>query len=199
MQLCIPTQAAWRLGLFPAPDLTPWGHWSFHNHFWDKGRHEYQFLKTTTTLQMYSVIQGWKVSWPSTLWSQNHTDEGTSLPFGPIYSLSQEELAALCKFMMRTSLTGFIHPSRSSHGAPVLFIQKKDGFSSTLCWLPRPQPNLLERPIPTSAHFNLLDTQEKHESTPKSTSGTHTISFGLHPETNGRLPSGPIMVPLNGW
>ena len=26
-------------------------------------------------------------------------DEGTVLPFGPIYSLSQEELAALCKFI----------------------------------------------------------------------------------------------------
>ena len=54
-------------------------------------------------------------------------DEGTSPPFGPIYSLSQEELVALHKFIDENLATGFIHPSRSSHGAPVLFIQKKDG------------------------------------------------------------------------
>ena len=54
-------------------------------------------------------------------------DEGTSPPFGPIYSLSQEELAALCKFIDENLATGFIRPSHSLHGAPVLFIQKKDG------------------------------------------------------------------------
>src|SRR5882724_3867842 len=59
-------------------------------------------------------------------------DEGTSLPFGPIYSFSQEELAALHKFIDENLATGFIHPSRSSHGALVLFIQKKDG-SLRLC------------------------------------------------------------------
>jgi len=59
-------------------------------------------------------------------------DEGTSLPFGPIYSLSQEELVALHKFIDENLATGFICPSRSSHGAPVLFIQKKDG-SLRLC------------------------------------------------------------------
>src|SRR5882724_3102907 len=59
-------------------------------------------------------------------------DKGTSLPFSPIYSLSQEELAALRKFIDKNLATGFIHPSRSSHGAPVLFIQKKDG-SLRLC------------------------------------------------------------------
>jgi len=59
-------------------------------------------------------------------------DEGTSPPFGPIYSLSQEELAALRKFIDENLTTGFIRPSRSPHGAPVLFIRKKDG-SLRLC------------------------------------------------------------------
>src|SRR5882672_1112399 len=59
-------------------------------------------------------------------------DEGTALPYGPIYSLSQEELAALRKFIDENLATGFICPSSSSHGAPVLFIQKKDG-SLRLC------------------------------------------------------------------
>ena len=54
-------------------------------------------------------------------------DEGTVPPFGPIYSLSQEELAALRKFIDENLATGFIRPSRSPCGALVLFIRKKDG------------------------------------------------------------------------
>ena len=41
-------------------------------------------------------------------------DEGTVPPFGPIYSLSQEELATLCKFIDENLATGFIHPSSAS-------------------------------------------------------------------------------------
>ena len=37
-------------------------------------------------------------------------DEGTVPPFGPIYSLSQEELAALRKFIDENLPTGFICP-----------------------------------------------------------------------------------------
>ena len=59
-------------------------------------------------------------------------DEGTALPFGPIYSLSQEELVALHKFIDKNLATGFIHSSHSPHGAPVLFIHKKDS-SLWLC------------------------------------------------------------------
>src|SRR5882672_3350112 len=59
-------------------------------------------------------------------------DKGTAPPYGPIYSLSQEELAALRKFIDENLTTGFIRPSRSPHGAPVLFIRKKDG-SLRLC------------------------------------------------------------------
>ena len=54
-------------------------------------------------------------------------DKGTILPFGPIYSSSQEELGALCKSIDENLATGFIHPSHSPCGAPVLFIRKKDG------------------------------------------------------------------------
>jgi len=50
-------------------------------------------------------------------------DEGTALPFGPIYSLSHEELAALSKFIDENlPCNRFICPSHSSHGALVLFI-----------------------------------------------------------------------------
>src|SRR6266481_117535 len=59
-------------------------------------------------------------------------DEGSTAPFGPIYSLSQEELVALHKFIDENLATGFICPSHSPCGAPVLFIQKKDD-SLQLC------------------------------------------------------------------
>ena len=59
-------------------------------------------------------------------------DEGTSPPWGPIYSLSQSELLALREFIEENIRIGFIRPSRSPHGAPVLFVRKKDG-SLRLC------------------------------------------------------------------
>ena len=59
-------------------------------------------------------------------------DKGTVPPFSPIYSLSQEELAALRKFIDENLATGFICPSQPPCGAPVLFIRKKDG-SLWLC------------------------------------------------------------------
>ena len=55
-------------------------------------------------------------------------DEGASPPWGPIYSLSQDELRTLREFIEENLRTGFIRPSRSPHGAPVLFVKKKDGF-----------------------------------------------------------------------
>src|ERR1700735_4428734 len=54
-------------------------------------------------------------------------DEGSTPPLGPMYSLSQTELTALREFIDEHLTTGFIRPSRSPHGAPVLFIKKKDG------------------------------------------------------------------------
>ena len=52
-------------------------------------------------------------------------EEGASPPLGPIYLLSQEELLALHKFIDENTATGFIRPSHSPHGAPVLFIQRR--------------------------------------------------------------------------
>src|SRR6266481_1215449 len=59
-------------------------------------------------------------------------EDGTTPPLGPVYSLSQEELKALHKFIDENVATVFITPSHSSHGALVLFIKKKDG-SLRLC------------------------------------------------------------------
>ena len=59
--------------------------------------------------------------------------EGASPPLGPIYSLSQEKLLALHKYIDEKTATGFIHPSLSPHRAPVLFIWKKDGSLHLCC------------------------------------------------------------------
>ena len=53
-------------------------------------------------------------------------------PIGPIYSVSPSELEALRKFIDEHLNIGFIRPSKSPHGAPVLFVRKKDG-SLRLC------------------------------------------------------------------
>jgi RNase H-like domain found in reverse transcriptase/Reverse transcriptase (RNA-dependent DNA polymerase)/Integrase zinc binding domain/Ty3 transposon capsid-like protein/Chromo (CHRromatin Organisation MOdifier) domain len=58
--------------------------------------------------------------------------EGSSPPYGPIYSLSQVELNALSEYLDENLKKGFIHPSTSPAGAPILFAKKKDG-SLRLC------------------------------------------------------------------
>jgi RNase H-like domain found in reverse transcriptase/Reverse transcriptase (RNA-dependent DNA polymerase) len=59
-------------------------------------------------------------------------DEGAKIPGGPIYPLSEFELKTLWEFIDENLNTGFIHPSNSLFGAPVLFIKKKNG-SLRLC------------------------------------------------------------------
>ena len=59
-------------------------------------------------------------------------EDGMTPPQPPIYSLSNSELGTLCKFIDEHLNIGFIWPSHSSHGAPILFVKKKDG-SLRLC------------------------------------------------------------------
>ena len=59
-------------------------------------------------------------------------EEGAQPPVSPIYSLSASEQEALKEFIEENLNTGFIRPTSSPHGAPVLFIKKKDG-SLRLC------------------------------------------------------------------
>jgi hypothetical protein len=59
-------------------------------------------------------------------------EEGAKLPAGPIYLLSKFELKTLREFIDENLKTGFIRPSNSLFGAPVLFIKKKYG-SLRLC------------------------------------------------------------------
>ena len=60
------------------------------------------------------------------------TEDGATPPLGPIYSLSPVELATLREYIDDLLSMGFIRPTKSPFGAPVLFIKKKDG-SLRLC------------------------------------------------------------------
>lgn len=53
-------------------------------------------------------------------------------PFGPIYSLSEKELSVLSEYIKENLAKGFIRPSTSPAGSPILFVKKKDG-SLRLC------------------------------------------------------------------
>ena len=55
------------------------------------------------------------------------TPDGVIPPHGRMYSLSETETQALREFLDEHLALGFIRPSRSPHGAPVLFVKKRDG------------------------------------------------------------------------
>jgi len=63
---------------------------------------------------------------------QINVEEGAKPIHRPIYSLSPLELAALREFLEEHTRNGFIHPSKSPWGSPILFVKKKDG-SLHLC------------------------------------------------------------------
>jgi hypothetical protein len=59
-------------------------------------------------------------------------EPGTKPPYGPIYSLSATELKALDEYLKENLAKGFIRPSSSPAGSPILFVKKSDG-SLRLC------------------------------------------------------------------
>src|SRR5258708_4293445 len=63
---------------------------------------------------------------------QINVKEGAKPIHGPIYSLSPPELAAFREFLEEHTRNGFIRPSKSPWGSPILFIKKKDS-SLRLC------------------------------------------------------------------
>src|SRR6185295_524528 len=54
---------------------------------------------------------------------------GQDPPFGPQYRLSFEDQEELKQQLVELLAKGFIQPSTSPYGAPILFVQKKDGAS----------------------------------------------------------------------
>ena len=63
---------------------------------------------------------------PYDLWIELEDDK--PIPPSPIYSLSAVEQKALREFLDKNINSRFIQQSTSLHGAPILFIKKKNGF-----------------------------------------------------------------------
>src|SRR5258707_5173921 len=85
--------------------------------------------------EFHDVFSGEKANvlaphWPYDL--KINLEEGMKLFHGPIYSLLPLELTALREFLEENIRNGFICPSKSPWGSPVLFVKKKDG-SLHLC------------------------------------------------------------------
>jgi hypothetical protein len=59
-------------------------------------------------------------------------ENGALPPLSQMYSLSRTKLEALHTFIEKHVCIGFICPSNSPHGVPILFVHKKDG-SLRLC------------------------------------------------------------------
>jgi len=59
-------------------------------------------------------------------------EEGKQPPYGPMYNLSENELMVLREYLQKYLARGWIRPSRSPAGAPIVFAKKKDG-SLRLC------------------------------------------------------------------
>ena len=54
-------------------------------------------------------------------------EDGAQVPFGPIYNMSQDELATLKEYIDENLAKGFIQHFKSSASALILFVKKKDG------------------------------------------------------------------------
>ena len=78
--------------------------------------------------------------------------EGETPTFGPLYSLSRSELESLRNWIEENVRKGFIRPSSSPAGSPILFIKKKDG-SLRLCVDYRSLNEInSQEPLPTTAN-----------------------------------------------
>jgi len=119
-----------------------------------QGRHEYHSQRLPWLYGHIQKIQASKLADHRPYDLKITLDQGTSPTLQSIYSLSQEELAALHKFIDENLATGWSVPSRSpmEHRSS-LFGRKMALF--TLHWFLRPQPDFQERLIPTSTHFRL--------------------------------------------
>ncbi|MBW0526998.1 hypothetical protein O181_066713 [Austropuccinia psidii MF-1] len=116
-------------------DLTPL---SFHASLkkqWDDGE-ETEEIETVLKvvppahqqyLDVFSKMKAEKLP-PHRICDHHIKLEGLLPPVGVIYSLSKHESDTLWAYISENLEKGFIRPSSSSTGAPVLFVEKKDGI-----------------------------------------------------------------------
>ncbi len=87
----------------------------------------YDFLVTSLTCSNTELLEHTGIN--------NHAIElvdDLQPPYGPIYSLGPVELETLKAYIKNNLASGFIRPSKSSAGAPILFDKKPDS-SLRLC------------------------------------------------------------------
>ena len=110
--------------------------------------------------------------------------EGASPPFGPIYGLSEPELQALRTYLDENLEKGFIQPSKSPTGAPILLVEKERWL---LCADYRGLNKITVRnryPLPLI--LELLDRLRTGRIFSKIDLRGHTIWYGSNLEMNGK-------------
>jgi len=115
--------------------------------------------------------------------------DDTTLPYGPIYSLSEVEQLALREFLDGNLNNELICPSQLSTGPPVLFIKKKDGSLRLAVDDRYPLqliPDLVDR-LRSTRVFSKLDLRGTNNLVPiadgdewKTASRTHYGSYEFH-------------------
>src|SRR5258708_28735301 len=106
-----------------------------------------------------NVFSGEKANALAPHWPYNlkiNLEEGTKPFHRLIYSLSPPELTTLRDFLEENTKNGFIHPSKSPWGSPVLFVKKKDG-SLHLCINFRTLNRVMEKDHPLPLIPDLLN------------------------------------------
>ena len=124
--------------------------------------------------------------------------EGTSLPLGPIYSLSPAELATLCEFINEHLKSSFIHSTNFPYGALILFVKKKNGqlqLCTDFCGL-----NWIMKKdcYPLLLITDLLDTPQKAMCIPRLISDTLATLSTLLKVMSQKPPSGLTMDLTSG-
>jgi hypothetical protein len=78
---------------------------------------------------------------------------GSKPVYGFIYNMSETELKALKDYIDRMLEKGFIRPSKSPFGSPVLFVKKADG---SLRRLPKAQRNHCQESLSPASHLRAI-------------------------------------------
>ena len=119
--------------------------------------------------------------------------EGAQSPFGPIYGLFQNELAALREYFDENLAKNFIQHSKSPIGTPILFVKKKMALFG-YAWTTTAST---KSPFKTGIHYLLfLDfsiSLVKQRFIQKLTFEELIIWCASRKATNGRLHSGQGM------
>jgi hypothetical protein len=124
-----------------------------------------------------------------------------ALPLGNAYNMTilycytiGSLTATLREFLHEHLSMGYIQPTQSLHGAPILFVKKKDG-PLWLCVNFWSLKNIMKKdlyPIPLIMHHVMLGFIQR------STLGMHIIWSESWKVMNGRLPFKPTMACLSG-